>query len=60
MKFCNVNNMIKIENDKIIIDEKLLANHIKNCNECKKNFLDLLKESKINYIYINLIKNLLN
>lgn len=60
MKFCKVENMVKINNDKIEINEKILAEHIKNCLECKKSFLDILKESKINYIYINLIKNLLN
>jgi hypothetical protein len=52
--------MIKIENDKIFINEEILAKHIKTCVECKKSILDLLKESKINYIYINLIKNILN
>lgn len=60
MKFCNIPNMVKIENEKIIINEEILAKHIKTCVECKKSVLDLLKESKINYIYINLIKNILN
>jgi len=60
MKFCKIEGMVKIEDEKVIINEKILAEHLKNCLECKKSFLDILKESKINYVYINLIKNLLN